>query len=141
MDASVAAYRDPWQERPDPATPGQFRTALPLTVLPQVPVRGMTARLGSGPTTIPLGEGRAYAVDGERSPSSGCATARLRAVSAVCPHRGGPLADGQIDLRQVVCPLHLNACDLDHRLLADRPARPHRLPGPRGRRPDPSWET
>jgi nitrite reductase (NADH) large subunit len=35
MDASVAAYRDPWKEN----APGQFRTALPLTVLPQVPVR------------------------------------------------------------------------------------------------------
>jgi nitrite reductase (NADH) large subunit len=39
MDASVAAYRDPWKERQRPATPGQFRTSLPLTVLPQVPVR------------------------------------------------------------------------------------------------------
>ena len=39
MNASVAAYRDPWQERREPATPGQFRTSLPLTVLPQVPVR------------------------------------------------------------------------------------------------------
>jgi nitrite reductase (NADH) large subunit len=39
MDASVAAYRDPWQERAEPVTPGQFRTSLPLTVLPQVPVR------------------------------------------------------------------------------------------------------
>jgi nitrite reductase (NADH) small subunit len=36
----------------------------------------------------------------------------LRALSAVCPHRGGPLADGQIDLKQVICPLHLNAWDL-----------------------------
>jgi nitrite reductase (NADH) large subunit len=40
MDRSVAAYRDPWKEAAAPATPGQFRTALPLTVLPQVPVRG-----------------------------------------------------------------------------------------------------
>ncbi len=39
MDSSVAAYRDPWKERSAPATPGQFRTSLPLTVLPQVPVR------------------------------------------------------------------------------------------------------
>jgi len=36
---AVAAYRDPWKERSEPATPGQFRTSLPLTVLPQVPVR------------------------------------------------------------------------------------------------------
>jgi nitrite reductase (NADH) large subunit len=33
MAKSVAAYRDPWKERAAPATPGQFRTALPLTVL------------------------------------------------------------------------------------------------------------
>ncbi|WP_433292004.1 nitrite reductase large subunit NirB [Actinoplanes sp. CA-030573] len=39
MAESVAAYRDPWRERTEPVTPGQFRTSLPLTVLPQVPVR------------------------------------------------------------------------------------------------------
>jgi nitrite reductase (NADH) large subunit len=39
MSASVAAYSDPWKERAEPATPGQFRTSLPLMVLPQVPVR------------------------------------------------------------------------------------------------------
>jgi nitrite reductase (NADH) large subunit len=39
MAASTAAYSDPWKERAEPATPGQFRTSLPLTVLPQVPVR------------------------------------------------------------------------------------------------------
>jgi nitrite reductase (NADH) large subunit len=39
MDAAVGAYRDPWKERQEPVTPGQFRTSLPLTVLPQVPVR------------------------------------------------------------------------------------------------------
>jgi nitrite reductase (NADH) large subunit len=37
MQAAVDAYRDPWQERD--VTPGQFRTALPLIPLPQVPVR------------------------------------------------------------------------------------------------------
>jgi nitrite reductase (NADH) large subunit len=39
MQASVDSYVDPWTERDDPLTPGQFRTSLPLTVLPQVPVR------------------------------------------------------------------------------------------------------
>jgi nitrite reductase (NADH) large subunit len=33
ISEAVVAYRDPWQERTDPATPGQFRTSLPLTVL------------------------------------------------------------------------------------------------------------
>jgi nitrite reductase (NADH) large subunit len=39
MTAAVAAYKDPWKEGADPATPGQFRTALPLLPLPRVPVR------------------------------------------------------------------------------------------------------
>jgi nitrite reductase (NADH) large subunit len=39
MQDSVDAYRDPWLEGAEPATPGQFRTSLPLEVLPQVPVR------------------------------------------------------------------------------------------------------
>lgn len=36
---SVDAYADPWREAIQPATSGQFRTALPLEVLPRVPIR------------------------------------------------------------------------------------------------------
>ena len=61
---------------------------------------------------IPLGEGRAFAVDGEMVAVFRLRDGSVRALSAVCPHRGGPLADGQIDRTQVVCPLHLNAWDL-----------------------------
>ncbi len=39
MQASVDGYRDPWLEGGEPATPGQFRPALPLIPLPLVPVR------------------------------------------------------------------------------------------------------
>jgi nitrite reductase (NADH) large subunit len=39
MEEAVGAYRDPWRERDNAITPGQFRTALPLAVLPKVPVR------------------------------------------------------------------------------------------------------
>jgi len=39
MQESVNEYRDPWQEGSEPATPGQFRSALPLLPLPLVPVR------------------------------------------------------------------------------------------------------
>jgi nitrite reductase (NADH) large subunit len=39
VEEAVQSYKDPWKERAVPATPGQFRTSLPLTVLPQVPVR------------------------------------------------------------------------------------------------------
>jgi nitrite reductase (NADH) small subunit len=61
---------------------------------------------------IPPGEGRAYAVGDDMVAVFRLRDGSLRAVSAVCPHRGGPLADGQIDLKVVVCPLHLNAFDL-----------------------------
>jgi len=40
MQLSIDAYTDPWgQDGRQPATPGQFRTALPLVQLPTVPVR------------------------------------------------------------------------------------------------------
>jgi nitrite reductase (NADH) large subunit len=40
MQRSIDAYVDPWgQDGASPATPGQFRTALPLVDLPKVPVR------------------------------------------------------------------------------------------------------
>jgi len=61
---------------------------------------------------IPLGEGRAYAVGAEMVAVFRLRDGSLRAVSAVCPHQGGPLADGQIDLKVVVCPLHLHVFDL-----------------------------
>jgi nitrite reductase (NADH) large subunit len=51
---AVAAYRDPWKERIDPAVPGQFRTALPLLPLPQVPIRdGSTSVSGGGAPADP----------------------------------------------------------------------------------------
>lgn len=61
---------------------------------------------------IPLGEGRTYAVGSDMIAVFRLRDGSLRAVSAVCPHKGGPLADGQIDNRVVVCPLHLYTWDL-----------------------------
>ncbi|AGL17652.1 Rieske (2Fe-2S) protein [Actinoplanes sp. N902-109] len=61
---------------------------------------------------IPVGEGRTFTVDGEMVAVFRLRDGSLRAVQAVCPHRGGPLADGQIDAQVVVCPLHLNVFDL-----------------------------
>ncbi|MGH3771609.1 MAG: Rieske (2Fe-2S) protein [Pseudonocardiaceae bacterium] len=58
---------------------------------------------------IPLGEGRAFAVDGEQVAVFRTRARELWALGAVCPHAGGPLADGQIDRRQVLCPLHGHA--------------------------------
>lgn len=42
---------------------------------------------------IPLGEGRAFAVDGEQVAVFRLRDGSLRALGAVCPHRGGPIAD------------------------------------------------
>lgn len=61
---------------------------------------------------IPPGEGRTFAVDGEQVAVFRLRSGRLHALSAVCPHRGGPIADGQLDERVVLCPLHLNAFEL-----------------------------
>lgn len=72
----------------------------------------MTSTLGIsvGPVEqIPLGEGRAFDVQGRQVAVFRLRSGEIRAVSAVCPHRGGPLADGQVDGLIVLCPLHMNA--------------------------------
>jgi nitrite reductase (NADH) small subunit len=61
---------------------------------------------------IPAGEGRAYAVEGRQIAVFRLRDGSLRALDAVCPHRGGPLADGLADARIVVCPLHGFTYDL-----------------------------
>ncbi len=66
-----------------------------------------------GPVSqVPHGEGRTFVVAGEQVAVFRLRDGSLRALSAVCPHKGGPIADGQIDGRVVLCPLHLNAFDL-----------------------------
>ncbi|MET4589459.1 Rieske (2Fe-2S) protein [Arthrobacter sp. 754] len=61
---------------------------------------------------IPLGEGRAFAVDGEQVAVFRLRDGSLRALAAVCPHKGGPIADGTIDNEVVICPLHQHAFEL-----------------------------
>lgn len=61
---------------------------------------------------IPVGEGRTYTVDGEQIAVYRLRDGSLRAVGAVCPHKGGPLADGLTDDDVVVCPLHGYTYDL-----------------------------
>lgn len=61
---------------------------------------------------IPVGEGRTFTVDGEQIAVFRLRDGSLRALDAVCPHRGGPLADGLADARVVVCPLHGHTYDL-----------------------------
>ena len=60
---------------------------------------------------IPLGEGRSITLDGRRIAIFRSA-AGWYALDAVCPHRGGPLADGIVCDRSVICPLHDRRFDL-----------------------------
>jgi nitrite reductase/ring-hydroxylating ferredoxin subunit len=62
---------------------------------------------------IPVGEGRAYPVGDDQVSVFRLRDGRLRALSAVCPHAGGPIADGQIDNHVVICPLHQHVYELD----------------------------
>ncbi|WP_420122489.1 Rieske (2Fe-2S) protein [Nakamurella sp.] len=75
------------------------------------PGAGPVHRLGPL-SQVPAGEGRAFGVDGTQVAVFHLRTGAVHAVSAVCPHKGGPLADGQIDGSIVLCPLHLNAWEL-----------------------------
>jgi nitrite reductase (NADH) small subunit len=61
---------------------------------------------------IPVGEGRAYALNGAQIAVYRLRDGSVRALDAVCPHKGGPLADGLTDARVVVCPLHGHTYDL-----------------------------
>jgi nitrite reductase (NADH) small subunit len=61
---------------------------------------------------IPLGEGRTITLDGRRI-AIFRATGGWYALDAVCPHRGGPLADGIVCDRAVICPLHDRRFDLE----------------------------
>ena len=61
---------------------------------------------------IPVGEGRTFAVGDEQIAVFRLRDGSLRAIDAVCPHNGGPLADGLADDRVVVCPLHGHAFDM-----------------------------
>lgn len=67
--------------------------------------RTVEARLGPV-DQIPLGEGRAYLVGDEPVAVFRPRAGGLYALRAICPHRGGPLADGLTDGEVVVCPLH-----------------------------------
>ena len=61
---------------------------------------------------IPLGGARTFVVEGEQVAIFRLRGGGLRAVSARCPHAGGPIADGQADAEVVICPLHLHIFDL-----------------------------
>lgn len=66
----------------------------------------MTEFLIGAVDEIPPGEGRTFAVEDAQVAVFRLRDGSLRALDAVCPHKGGPLADGLADEAVVVCPLH-----------------------------------
>lgn len=68
--------------------------------------RGATYVTVGSISDLTHGEGRAYAVGGVQIAVFRVGADEVRATGAVCPHRGGPIADGQVDGAKVVCPLH-----------------------------------
>lgn len=66
-----------------------------------------TVTVKVGPVTdLTVGEGRTYVIDGRQIAVYLLSDGTVRATDAQCPHKAGPLADGQIDNGVVVCPLH-----------------------------------
>ena len=72
----------------------------------------VSARLGPV-EQIPVGEGRAFLVGDEPVAVFRTRAGGLHALRAICPHRGGPLADGLTDDEVVMCPLHDHQFRLD----------------------------
>jgi len=68
-------------------------------------------RLGSV-DKIPVGQGFCFVVEGKEIAVFRPRTGGLLAVGNRCPHRNGPLCDGVIDDRRVVCPYHGHKFDL-----------------------------
>jgi nitrite reductase/ring-hydroxylating ferredoxin subunit len=61
---------------------------------------------------LPVGSVRAYVVRGRRV--AVCRTARgIFATDDACPHRGGPLSEGDLVGDEIVCPWHLWSFRLD----------------------------
>lgn len=72
---------------------------------------------------IPLREGRAVEVDGQVVAIFNLGDHFL-ALENRCPHRGGPLADGIVSARTVVCPLHAWKIDLTTGSVTNQPENP-----------------
>ena len=62
---------------------------------------------------IPLGQGRCYVVGNQEIAVFRQRDGSLFATQNRCPHRQGPLAEGLVGARKVLCPLHGHQFDLE----------------------------
>ena len=73
----------------------------------------MSATLSIGPIEqIPPGEGRNFVIAEQEIAVFRTHADEIFATQPYCPHRNGPLADGLVGDRRVVCPLHDRTFDL-----------------------------
>lgn len=70
---------------------------------------------------VPAGEGRVIEADG-RTLAVFNVDGTLYALDNACPHRGGPLGDGDLDGRLVACPWHAWRWDVTSGANANNPA-------------------
>jgi nitrite reductase (NADH) small subunit len=61
---------------------------------------------------IPEGEGRSFVIGDKRLAVFRPRSGGVFATQADCPHRGGPLADGLLGGKTLICPLHTLKFDL-----------------------------
>lgn len=62
---------------------------------------------------IPLGEGRVFQAGSAVVAIFRTRSGKLFATQANCPHKEGPLADGIVGEKTLICPLHGNKFDLE----------------------------
>ena len=63
--------------------------------------------------SIPPGEGRNFAVGGQKLAVFHARNGCVYATQASCPHKSGPLADGLVGDSTLICPLHSLKFDLN----------------------------
>jgi|SRR5688572_16286190 nitrite reductase (NADH) small subunit len=63
--------------------------------------------------SIPPGEGRNFAVGGQKLAVFHARNGCVYATQASCPHKSGPLADGLVGDSTLICPLHEWTFDLE----------------------------
>lgn len=74
----------------------------------------------ASPSEIPIGCARAYSVNG-RTIALYHTAQGFFATDNTCPHRGGPLAEGDLIGNEINCPWHLWGFDIATGLCAGNP--------------------